>query len=163
MPTQTKEQIVLRALRRAGLASSAMLLAPEPESVQDALTDLEDMMAEWEADGTTVAYRYTSAPTPQPSEESGLPDWAVAPVAHNLACRLLLDNSRPVADELSTLAFEGLRKLKARRVEIPMLQRRNDMPRGAGNGGAGSPFAGARYYDQQRDDLTDDNGQALDL
>lgn len=155
MATPTKEAIVLRALRRAGLASSAMLLGPEPESVADALLDLEDMMAEWEGDGVIMSYRYTGAPTPQPSEESGLPDWAVAPVANNLAIRLMIDNQRPIADEIHTLAYNGLQMVKGRLVQIPELARRSDMPRGVGNG--------TRRYYLESDSLTDGNGKDFDF
>lgn len=155
MATQTKEAIVLRALRRSGLASSAMLLAPEPESMADALQDLEDMIAEWEGDGIAMSYRYSGAPQPQPSEESGIPEWAVSPVVHNLAIRLLIDNQRPVPAELATLAFNGLNMVKSRLVEVPMLQRRNDMPRGIANGRR-------RFYDEN-DRLTDGNGKIFDF
>lgn len=155
MAAQTKEAIVLRALRRAGLASSAMLLAPEPESMADALQDLEDMIAEWEGDGIVLSYRYTGAPTPQPSEESGLPDWAVAPVVHNLAIRLMIDNQRPIDDTIHTLAYNGLLMIKGNLVQIPELARRSDMPRGAGNGGR-------RYY-IETDPLQDGNGKDFDF
>lgn len=155
MRTQTKEAVVLRALRRAGLASSAMLLAPEPESTADGLQDLEDMMAEWEGDGVVTSYRYTGSPQPQPSEESGLPDWAIAPVANNLAIRMMIDNQRPVAEEIKLLAYNGLQMIKSRLVEVPDLARRADMPRGTGNGGR-------RYYFES-DPLTDGNGKDFDF
>ena len=156
MAAQTKEAVVLRALRRAGLASSAMLLGPEPESMADALTDLEDMIAEWEGNGIVLSYRYTGNPQQaQPSEDSGLPDWAVAPVANNLAMRLLVDNQRPIPDELSTLAFNGLQMIQSRLVEVPGLARRNDMPTGVGNGRS-------RFYSES-DPLRDANGKILDI
>lgn len=162
MATATKEAIVLRALRRSGIASSAMLLAPEPESIQDALIDLEDMMAEWERDGVACSYRYTGQAFPQPSEESGVPDWAVAPIAHNLAIRILTDNQRPIPDQLMTLAFNGLEGIKSRDVDIPTLQRRYDMPRGAGNGTGIAPFGRDRFY-LEHDALQDGNGKDFDL
>lgn len=155
MPTQTKEAVVLRALRRAGLASNAMLLAPEPESIADGLQDLEDMMAEWEGNGVVTSYRFTGSPSPQPSEESGLIDWAVAPVANNLAIRMMIDNQRPVSEDVKLLAHNGLMMLKSRNVEVPELARRSDMPRGTGNGGR-------RYY-SETDPLTDGNGVDLDF
>lgn len=162
MATQTKEKIVMIALRRAGVASSAMLLAPEPESIQDALNDLENMLANWESEGVVLAYRYTGKPQPEPSEESGLPDWAIEPVAYNLAIRVCLDNQRPISSDLKRLAFEGLRTLKSRRVTVPSLQRRFDMPRGAGNGSGIAPFGRDRFY-REHDSLTDDNSKDLDL
>lgn len=155
MPTPTKEAVVLRALRRAGLASSAMLLAPEPESVADGLQDLEDMMAEWEGDGVVTAFRFTGSPEPQPSEESGLPDLFVSAVANNLAIRMMIDNQRPVSEEIKLLAYNGLQMVKSHNVTVPELNRRNDMPRGTGN-------PGRRYY-YETDPLTDGNGLDLDI
>lgn len=164
MVAQTKGAIVLRALRRAGLASTSVLLPPEPESIQDALVDLEDMMAEWEGNGLIVRYRYTgnAQGLPQPDELSGLPDWAVAPVAHNLALRALIDNQRPVPDELATLAYNGKVQIEARIVEVPMLQRRNDMPRGSGAGQAWRPFGENRFY-HEKDRLSDSDGTDIEL
>lgn len=155
MATPTKEQLVLRALRRAGIASSATLLSPEPESMQDALIDLEDMMADWESRGLSLSYRYTSAPQPQPSEESGVPPFAVAAIANNLARILLIDISMPIPDELATQADAGYRQLLGRRIVVPMLQRRSDMPMGTGNNGR-------RYY-HETDSLTDWNGHDIDV
>lgn len=163
MPTPTtKGSLVLRALRRAGLASSAMLLAPEPESIQDGLRDLEDMMASWEADGVALSYRYTGAPEPQPEEEAGVPDWAVNAIAHNLALIMCVDNQRPPPDRLVTLAFNDLRIVKSRLVTVPSLQRRNDMPRGIGNATGASPWGYDRFY-RETDPVTDDNGHPLDV
>lgn len=162
MPTPTKQAIVLRALRRAGLASSAMLLAPEPESIQDGLQDLEDMMAAWEGDGVPLSYRYTSAPEPQPDEESGIPDWSINAVVHNLALVMCVDNQRPIPAKLDTLAYNDLRTVKARLVTVPSLQRRNDMPRGTGNATGIDPFGRGRFY-LEHDSLTDDNGKAIDI
>lgn len=158
----TKEALVLRALRRAGLASSAMLLAPEPESLQDGLVDLESLMATWEAEGVALSYRYTPLPFPEASEVSGVPDWAVNAIVHNLALGMCIDNQRPIPDKLDTLAYNDLRTVKSRMVEIPSLQRRNDMPRGVGNATGASPWGYDRFY-REKETLADDNGQPLDV
>lgn len=161
MASKTKEQIINRALRRAMLASSAVLLSPEPEAIADAMDDLEDMIASWEGQGIKLGYRYSGNVQPQPSEESGLPDWAVSAVVHNLAIRLMIDNARQPPDELTTLAFNELQMLKAQMVQIPSLKRRNDMPVGAGNGGNCRQFGG-RYY-TETEELQDSNFKDLDF
>ena len=51
MQIKTKGDIVRAALRKLGIASNATLTDVEPESVQDAVDDLEAMMAEWYEDG----------------------------------------------------------------------------------------------------------------
>lgn len=158
MRTRTKGQLVDTALRRAGIASSAMLLGPEPESVADALEDLETMMAQWEGEGVALGYAFTGNQSPEPSENSGLPSWAWSAVAHNLAIRCLIDNQRPIPSDLATLAYNEKLALNAQDISIPSLQRRNDMPRGTGNRG----MWGNRYY-HETDGVQDGNGQDIDL
>lgn len=47
MNLTTKGDIVRAALRKLGVASDATLTDVEPQSMQDAVEDLELMMAEW--------------------------------------------------------------------------------------------------------------------
>lgn len=142
-----KDQIINQALRKAGLASSASLFGPEPEGQEDALVDLENMMAEWEIDGVQLGYIYAvDGADPDPSVDSGLPNWAISAVTANLAVRLLIDNLRPAPDELSNMAYQALEKVKSNLVTVPMLVRRNDMPTGIGNK---SDWACGRFYHER--------------
>ncbi len=43
----TKGEIVLFALRKFAIASNASLTDVEPQSIEDGVNDLEDMMSEW--------------------------------------------------------------------------------------------------------------------
>lgn len=129
--SKTKGDIVLLALRRAGIASSATLTQPEPASVGDALEDLELMMAQWLVDGIDIGYLPTDPP--QPDDESGLEVWAVEPVALKLAEKVLIDNLRPVPDALASQVQRGYELVCSQVAAIPSLARRNDMPVGAGN------------------------------
>lgn len=129
--SKTKGDIVLLALRRAGIASSATLTQPEPQSIADALDDLEYMMAQYLADGVDIGYLPTDPPSPE--DESGLELWAVEPVSLLLARGILVDNVRPIPQELAARALSGDELIRAKVLTIPSLARRNDMPVGAGN------------------------------
>lgn len=131
--SKTKGDIVLLALRRAGIASSATLTQPEPQSVADALDDLEYLMAQYKADGIDISYLPTA--TPSPDDDSGLELWAVEPVALQLASKILIDNIRPIPDALASQIQKSHELICAKVAVIPSLARRNDMPVGAGNKG----------------------------
>ena len=45
---KTKGDLVLKALRKAGLYSNATLTDADPQAIEDAINDLEDMMAAWQ-------------------------------------------------------------------------------------------------------------------
>lgn len=129
--SKTKGDIVLLALRRAGIASSATLTQPEPQSIADALDDLEYLMAQYLADGIDISYLPTDPVLPD--DESGLELWAIEPVALQLAHKILADNMRPIPDGLATMAQKGYELICSQVMVIPPLVRRNDMPTGAGN------------------------------
>lgn len=54
MQIKTKGDLVRAALRKLGVASDATLTDVEPQSMQDAVDDLEAMMAEWYQDGKGI-------------------------------------------------------------------------------------------------------------
>lgn len=129
--SKTKGDIVLLALRRAGIASSATLTQPEPQSVADALDDLEYLMAQFLVDGIDIGYLPTEPASPD--DDSGLELWAVEPVALQLTNKILVDNLRPVPDALASQIQKSYELICAQVAVIPSLARRNDMPVGAGN------------------------------
>lgn len=132
--SKTKGDIVLLALRRAGIASSATLTQPEPQSVADALDDLELMVAELEGAGILLGYNFApdNAP-PDAGDDSGLQAGDINAIAYMLAKQVLIDNLRPVPDELANAANRSYEVICIRRIHVPQLQRRNDMPVGTGN------------------------------
>lgn len=129
--SKTKGEIVLLALRRAGIASSATLTQPEPQSVADALDDLEYLMAQFLVDGINIGYLPTDPISPD--DESGLELWAVEPIALQLTNKILVDNLRPIPADLATQIQKSYELICAQVAVIPSLARRNDMPTGAGN------------------------------
>lgn len=55
---KTKGDLVLKALRKAGLYSNATLTDADPQAIEDAINDLEDMMAAWQAKGIELGYQF---------------------------------------------------------------------------------------------------------
>ena len=54
---KTKGDLVLKALRKAGLYSNATLTDADPQAIEDAINDLEDMMAAWQANPALHRYQ----------------------------------------------------------------------------------------------------------
>ncbi len=53
----TKGEIVLFALRKFAIASNASLTDVEPQSIEDGVNDLEDMMSEWMINPGDIGFR----------------------------------------------------------------------------------------------------------
>ena len=140
----TKGDLVLAALRKLGVASDATLTDVEPQSVEDAVSDLEMMMAEWYQDGAGIVTGYVFSSDDNPpatGDDHGMRSSAVRAVVHNLAVTIAPDYSIEPSPKLITTARNGkellykysaLNKAKATgRMCYP-----NRMPVGSGNRGA---------------------------
>lgn len=145
MATLQKIQIVNLALRRGGLASSAVLMMPDPQQLTDALEDLEGLMATVIKDGVALPYIFTTNAdgVPDGNEDSGLDLWTKEGIALKLAQRILLDMQRDLTPEMNAVLKEQWDIIKIQFYEVPSLKQRNDMPTGQGN----NPyFAQDRFY-----------------
>ncbi len=78
---KTKGDLVLKALRKAGLYSNATLTDADPQAIEDAINDLEDMMAAWQAKGIELGYQFTDT-------ENGIMPLRLS---YNRLARFLLD------------------------------------------------------------------------
>lgn len=140
-----KIQIVNLALRRGGIASSAVLMQPDPQQLADALGDLESLMASVIKDGVNLPYIFTTTPDgiPDGNEDSGLELWTLEALALKLAQRILIDMQRDLTPQQNAVLREQWDVVKTAFYEVPALKQRNDMPSGQGN----SPyFARDRFY-----------------
>lgn len=143
---KTKGDIVLKALRKAGLYSNATLTDADPQAIEDAVNDLEDMMAQWLAKGIELGYLFADAANdvhPMPGDDSGIPAWAYDGVSLKLAVQLCMDNVIQPSDTLLAAADSAYQTICIALTKIPPLVRRNDMPRGSGNKSA---FTWNRFY-----------------
>lgn len=138
MVIATKGDIVRAALRKLGVASDATLTDVEPQSMQDAIEDLEAMMAEWYQNGKGIitGYEFSDADNPPSDGDShGMRTSSVSAVLHNLALRIAPDYAvEPSAKVVTTARYgkEQLVKLtataRAKRAPYP-----SRMPTGSGN------------------------------
>ncbi|HDL6959129.1 TPA: packaged DNA stabilization gp4 family protein [Yersinia enterocolitica] len=138
MLISTKGDLVRAALRKLGVASDATLTDVEPQSVEDAVNDLEAMMAEWYQDGAGIitGYVFSAADTPpDEGDEHGLKNTEVSAVYHNLACRIAPDYLIETTSKVVAVAKYGKELLykktaldRAKRAPYP-----SRMPIGSGN------------------------------
>lgn len=144
MNLTTKNDLVLAALRKLGVASDATLTDVEPQSVEDGVNDLEMMMAEWlgggDSPGIDVGYLFAPDDTPaDPGDAHGLKSNALNAVIFNLACRIAPDYALEATAKLVTTARFGKEQL----IKLSAMNRAkqakcqagypNRMPIGSGN------------------------------
>ncbi len=157
--SKTKGEIILLALRKAGIASSSSLIEPTAAMLDDYLDDLDNMMATWDGvEGIRIGYMFSD---PQyganTSDETGLPDWSVQAVSMNLAVQILTDRSKPIKPSVSSAAKSLLDSLHLRTTEVAPLIRRKDMPRGAGH----KPWWYGRFYNNPDPSLETSDGEDI--
>lgn len=138
MVTATKGDIVRAALRKLGVASDATLTDVEPQSMQDAVEDLENMMSEWYQDGKGIitGYEFTDPLNPPADgDDHGMRSSSVSAVIHNLALRIAPDYAVEPSSKVVTTARYGKEQLyklsalkRAKRAPYP-----SRMPTGSGN------------------------------
>ncbi|MFA6093973.1 MAG: packaged DNA stabilization gp4 family protein [Elusimicrobiota bacterium] len=136
----SKQDLIKRAFGKIGLAPSVFDLSAE--QLQDALQDLDAMMAAWNARGIRLGYPLPStAGGSLPADDSGLPDAANEAVVANLALRLAEDLGKAVSPRLALIAKQGYDTLLARAALPPQMKMPSGMPAGAGQErGSGRPF-----------------------
>lgn len=144
MNLNTKGDLVNAALRKLGIASNATLTDAEPQSVEDAVNDLEMMMAEWlggdDSPGIDVGYAFADVDVaPTTGDDHGMKNNAMNAVITNLACRIAPDYVVEPTSKLVMTARYGKEQL----VKLSAMSRAksakckagypNRMPIGSGN------------------------------
>lgn len=143
--TLTKGEIVLFALRKPAVASKATLTDVEPQSVEDAIHDLEDMMAEWMINPGNVGYLFAAdGEGPLPDDDSGLPRKYKNAVGYQLILRMLSDYGVEPSPQVLTNAQRSYDALLTDTLVVPLMRRRGDFPLGQGN--KYDVFTIDRYY-----------------
>lgn len=163
MNLTTKGDLVDAALRKLGIASDATITDVEPQSTQDAVTDLEMMMAEWYQGGDGIDAGYAFAVDdahPETGDAHGMKNQAISTVVHNLAVRIAPDYAIEPMTKLVMLARNGKELLykgaavnrarKAGRLGYP-----SRMPTGSGNRGFAQ--TGFNYFHRREAEDADDS------
>lgn len=156
MIPQTKADLVRAALRKAAIASDTTLTDIDPQAMQDGLTDLELMIAEWAGpDGIIITgYNYTiGAETPgdvDPEQPHGLADWMINGVVLSLAIRMLTDfKSEPAQNLVTKAGYAKQQIVNYSRNRMRRSRHRSRTPVGSGNRGLNG--LGFRYFPSRRD------------
>lgn len=132
--TLTKGEIVLFALRKPAIASNATLTDVEPQSAEDAIQDLEDMMSEWMIVPGDIGYLFSAdGDEPLPDDDSGLPRKYKQAVGYQLMLRILSDYNLEPSSGVLTNAQRSYDALLTDTLVVPSMRRRGDFPVGQGN------------------------------
>lgn len=143
--TLTKGEIVLFALRKAGIASDATLTDVEPQSMQDGVEDLEDMLQEWLVNPGEIGYLFSASDSePLPDDDSGLPRKYKQAVGYQLMLRIMSDYALEPSDGQLSRASKSYDALLTDTLTVPSMRRRGDIPVGQGN--KYDVFTVDRYY-----------------
>ncbi len=105
MPTAS--EIVNRACSLIGVKPAGQTISDD--SMSDGIETLNDMMLELSGNGVYLQYQVCTAS----SDETRIPDYAVAMAKANLAVRLAPEYGRPIATGLAVYASESMRSVLA--------------------------------------------------
>lgn len=143
--TLTKGEIVLFALRKFAVASNATLTDVEPQSVEDGVVDLEDMMAEWLINPGEIGYIFSADDEdPLPDDDSGLPRKYKHAIGYQLLLCMMSDYSLEPTPQILSNCQRSYDVLLTDTLVVPSMRRRGDMPVGQGN--KYDQFDSDRYY-----------------
>lgn len=132
--TLTKTEIVLFALRKFGVASDATLTDVEPPSIADGLSDLEDMMAEWQINPGDIGFIFSSEGEDSPlGDDSGIARKYKHAVGYQLLLRMMSDYGLEPTPRLEANAHRAYDALLTDTLNVPSINRRSDFPIGQGN------------------------------
>lgn len=131
----TKGQLVSKAFGELALAGFVFDITPE--EVQDALSTMDAMLAEWETPGIRLGYAFPANPDDgDPDEASGIPDGAARTVYMNLAVTLAASYGKQLQPATMLAARQGYQTLLGRAVREAATteqQMPSTLPVGAGN------------------------------
>ena len=157
----TKRDIVNQAFGEIGMADYVFDL--QPEQLNNALRQLDMMMATWNGKGIRIGYPLPSSPGGSDLDEvTGVTDMALEAMYLNLAIRISSGYGKTVSPETKAAAKFSYNQLLGRSaLPIEMQIGNQTVPSGAGN-------KGWRYYNdpylrQPTDPLTVGSDGILDL
>jgi hypothetical protein len=157
----TKIQLIQKAFGELALAGYVYDL--DPDQLEDALSTMDAMLAEWTTFGINIGYLLPATPDDSNIEDpSGIPDSANRAVYMSLAVQLAAGRGKTLTPQTLAGAARGYQQLlgaaaRAAAIQQPMP---NTMPRGAGN----KPWRGcAPFFPGPAETLDADSGDAITL
>lgn len=128
----TKRQFVEKAFGKIGLAGYVFDLTPE--ELQDALSDLDSMMALWNAKGIRLGYPGPSSPQNSDlDEETNVSDSSNVAIYCNLGVMIAPNFGKSVSPAMVLLAKQAYDELLSLAAAPMERQFPSTMPAGAGN------------------------------
>ena len=128
----TKFHIVDRAFAEIGLTGYTLNASPEEQ--QDAIYQLDSMMAEWLSQGVNVSYVLPTSPEDALlSDDSGLSMADINGVAKQLAIRICPSYGKTASPHLMGSAAQAKNALWVAHMTVPASRYPATMPVGAGN------------------------------
>lgn len=115
----TRGQILAGAFEPIGIADYVFDITPEEQAT--AFAALDDMMAEWAADGVVLGYTAGGA-GPNRADVMTTPDWADGAIKRNLAVRLAPGFGKTTSGELRRAAKQGYNVARGRTLAIARAQ-----------------------------------------
>lgn len=128
----TKSDIVASALNK--LAVTGFDYEIDPEELKAGVVALEYMMADWDARGIKVGYRFANDPeTANISDPVGTPDIAFRAMTYHLAIDLADSYGKQVTQSIAAGATSAMSSLLSAIQYVPEATYPSRMPRGSGN------------------------------
>lgn len=156
----TKGELANRILKLIGVNSRTS--AADQEEVSDTLLYMEDWMTANSSVGKRIGW-VESGDSPDPNEETGLPNWSVMGVSNKMAEYIAPYFDKQVHPSIVRNGAIGMQIITNRTVEVQDVQYPNRFPRGHANG---SPFGQKFFHQEDRiktfnDFLTDEGDEPI--
>lgn len=156
----TKEQLAQRILKLIGINSR--FSEAEPHEIQDTLRYTNDWMMSLNGIGARLGWSSDDG-EPDPSADTGLPDWAVLGVTNSVALLMCPFFDKQPHPMLFANKATGMNTIISRTIDNQRIQYPSTMPRGTGN----RTLYGNRYYrpvdriETEGDFLQDSGGEVI--
>ena len=156
----TKGELASRILKMIGI--NTRVSSADPEEISDTLLYVEDWMLANNAVGRRIGWVEADG-TPNPSEDAGIPSWAVMGVTNKLAEYVAPYFDKQVHPSIVRNGMLGMQIITNRTVEVQDVQYPERFPRGHSQG---SPFSNKFYHQEDRiktfnDFLTDEGDEPI--
>lgn len=125
----TKIDVINFALRKSGIAAGVQGTNATPDMLETALIDYEALVNEYAQQINIRPYKPES---PDLNDFTGLSDQASMAMAYQLGLRILPDYMMEPTPRFEADANQTLANLRVALVDVPQLERRDDMPFGQG-------------------------------
>lgn len=151
----TAEDIIKAALSKIGVRNSEVPLTDN--QINDAISELNDMMTKWDADGIALGYTIVSKKT----DPITTPDWSHGAMKSSLGARSLSEYGKDLTADFAAVVSENFKSIKDRTIDVPDVYFPDTLPIGSGNNIDNFSIRSNFYEDESFDDILSGNGESL--